>query len=158
MKTVLVLLAFLTNGVTTFGQTLTVNGYTFSSAQMAKLKILSGQTATSGRATTLRLPNGTAGYQNGGTNLIVWATKVYTTSAQGNTCQLGYGDTDVGINSASAPTNPVYLNADSTNIVGMTYNTPVNGVVTNFNIVANKYGVQYAVGNAVSCTFYAILD
>ena len=89
-------------------ETLTVNGVTL--VDLTNLIILGGAVTVSARYTTLRKMDGTAGYP-------VTAAKTFTVHAvdmHSNTstiltaAALLYGDTDVGLSSASAPTTPVF--------------------------------------------------
>lgn len=60
---------------------------------------------------TFRKTQGTAGYQvTTGKTLTIHAVQLIC-NAGGNytTGGLGYGDTDIGLNSAAAPTNPIYI-------------------------------------------------
>lgn len=97
--------------------TLTVGGRVFT--DLPNLIILYGKVVTGGRFTTLRRGNDTAGYQ-------VTAGKTFTIGAIWGTAEVAssqaainllYGNTDVGLDSASAPTTPIYLAGDATNVI-----------------------------------------
>lgn len=137
---------------------LQVGGYCFSQTEVTNLKILYGRVTTSGRATTLRLANGTAGYQVPGGNTL--RVKVVQTICDVTTCQvgLGYGDTDVGVNSASAPTTPIYVGGDSTPINVSATNMQYQGGYMDFGGVADKYMFMVATGSSVSVIVYAVLE
>lgn len=99
---------------------LTVGGVVFTDLSAA-LIVLYGSVATTTRYTTLRRTTATAGYQTtSGKTLTIRACKITYISLTGNpTINLLYGDTDVGLNSSSAPTNPVYLGGDSSSSCGV---------------------------------------
>lgn len=92
---------------------LTVGGRVFT--DLTSLIILYGEVSTATRYTTLRKQNGAAGYQvTAGKTLTISAMSLLYGGTVTNTTAVAllYGDTDVGINSAAAPTTPKYIGSD----------------------------------------------
>lgn len=132
--------------------TITVGGRVFT--DLTTLIYLEAYTATTARYTTYRKNNTSAGYQvTTGKTLSIYAIRVMTDSAAGSSAGsvLSYGDTDVGLNSAAAPTNVVYQFGDSTARIFLTTTGQTSGVFyespTLFTVPATKYAAQLAVGN-----------
>lgn len=79
---------------------------------LENLIVLYGQTGNINKFTTLRKDFATAGYQvTAGKTLYLLAARLVLLSASGSQehgLMLGYGDTDVGLGAAAAPTTPVY--------------------------------------------------
>lgn len=79
---------------------------------LENLIVLHMNMATISKFSTLRKDFAAAGYQvTAGKTLYLLAAKLCVASAagtQGQTMQIGYGDTDVGFTGAAAPTNPKY--------------------------------------------------
>jgi len=94
-------------------ETLTVNGVTL--VDLTNLIILGGAVATSNRYTTLRKMNSSSGYQvTAGKTFTVHAIDMHSNTTTIFThASLLYGDTDVGLDSASGPTSPVYPCGDA---------------------------------------------
>lgn len=130
---------------------LTVGGQVFT--DLTTLIVLYGSVATTTRYTTLRKPGATSGYQvTTGKTMTIRAAKInYITPTGSPTINFLYGDTDVGINSASAPTNPVYLGGDSSSSCGVLGGTSgaSSGPATYgesspfFPVVALKYSAMF---------------
>jgi hypothetical protein len=97
---------------------------------------------------TYRLMNGTAGYQvTALKELHIRAARILVTTNNG---LFGYGDTDVGLNSLSAPTNPVYSGGSSTgaNFNGSDTNWNTSEFPVFFNVPASKYPFSYTTGGS----------
>jgi len=130
--------------------TLTVGGRTFT--DLTNLIILYGLVSTAGRHTTLRLPNASSGYQvTSGKTFKIEAIFASTSSASAGPVMPFYGDTDVGLDSASAPTNPVYIGGNNNpQAIALAGNTSGNLVLSNpipgmnFSVPAGKYPCVYA--------------
>lgn len=124
--------------------TLTVGGRVFTDLQ--NLIILSGH-ANNTRNGTLRKPNGSAGYQiTAGKTYQIHAAKFWSSvlSTVNASVFLAQGDTDLGLDSASAITNPVYPFGQSTTTTGIFTTTNNTGIVVSeqdfrFNVAAGKY-------------------
>lgn len=93
---------------------LTIGGRVFT--DISNLIVLCGGPATAARFSTLRRPNGSAGYQiTAGKTFRIEAIVIFSgTAASIATYNLLYGDTDVGLDSAAAPTTPVYCGGGAT--------------------------------------------
>ena len=93
---------------------------------------------------TARQLNASAGYQVpvGKTFRVLAVRTLQTTLSQG--INTGYGDTDVGKNSGSAPTNSVWASGDK-DIIGMINSSQYGEYSwpTNFTIPAGKYPACY---------------
>lgn len=79
--------------------------------------IILGADATAGRWGTMRLCSGTAGYQVTTGKTLTISSVAANSPAGGGSSVYGtilYGNTDVGFQSASAPTSPVYMFGSST--------------------------------------------
>ena len=127
------------------GDSLRVGGYTFSNPK--NLKILFHYMGGGGtKYSTGRLGSGSAGYVvPTGFKLVIRAVKAeYNGSTVTNlSFTFGYGDTDVGLNSGSLPTSPVYFCGDSNMITGILggniASEVMNGAPINFEVPAGKY-------------------
>ncbi len=92
--------------------TLTIGERVFT--DLTNLKILKTYITTSARYSTYKNPDGTAYSVPANKTLKVKALAVRTSGpAIAIDAKLLYGDTDVGFNSAAAPTNPIYTLNDS---------------------------------------------
>jgi hypothetical protein len=133
---------------------LTVGGRVFT--DLTNLKILVGF-VNSTNNTTPRAPSASAGYQvTAGKTLDILAASCNIFSAGTATFQMGYADNDVGIGTATAKTNGVYMTGDSTN--GSFANNSVVGVqqsAIKFSVPATKYPFieSNAAGGGI-CTLY----
>lgn len=111
---------------------------------------------------TLRLPNGTAGYPvTTGKTLKLRAMSIREPNASNKIVQIGYGNTDVGFNSVSAPTTPVYCFGDSyasggvSQLVVTTAN--IKSAPIRFDVLATKYPFAESTGGcAVSAYGYEV--
>lgn len=94
--------------------TLTACGRVFT--DLTNLIILYGSVVTAGHWTTLRKAGATSGYTPSGSKAFktVCVTGACDTNSANCGMRLVYGDTDVGLDGASAPTNPKYIAGDST--------------------------------------------
>jgi hypothetical protein len=155
-----------------FNCALTVGARCYSSAELARFEsgttgvILYGNVPTDGRITTLRTSNTASGYQVGSGKTLTIKSVSYVGGAGGRVI-VGYGDTDVGLNSGSAPTNPVVVGGATTVSSGFSYlsgNTSAAGINTgaayiNFTAPQNKYPFIYAEGAGFSNVIvYAFID
>lgn len=131
---------------------LTLGGYTFSPEQLSGLIILHAQVNTAGRVSTLRKANATSGYQvTSGKTLHIKAVKIMNVSTTAlSVGHLGYGDTDVGFNSASPPTTPVWMAGESSvPMLGGTYaasDATANAHFVSFDVPATKYAFIFLTG------------
>lgn len=92
--------------------TLQVGNWVFT--DLTTLIVLHGAANTNAHWTTLRKSNASAGYQiTSGKTYTVNAVSMVTGAVGSSTTYFGYGDNDVGLNNASAPTNFVYIAGDS---------------------------------------------
>lgn len=89
-------------------QSLQVAGLIITNFVNFKVVGISSTSAGGTRYATARALGGTAGYQvPGGDQFRIVAARI--TGDSNPDWGIGYGDTDVGFNSASAPTTPVYI-------------------------------------------------
>lgn len=126
--------------------TLQIGGRIFT--DLSNLIVLTATVKTASRYTTLRKVGASAGYQVPvGKTFTAHAMRILGTgSAQMTTGILLYGDTDVGYDSASAPTNPIFPGGFSEvsavramiSIVNTTYYNSAE-VSNFFKIIAQKY-------------------
>jgi hypothetical protein len=89
--------------------TLTIGGRVFT--DLANLITLFAEGGSTNGFTTFRQPNASSGYTPSGSNSFLLAALYINPSAPSlpsTGIAYGYGDTDVGVSSASPPTNPVY--------------------------------------------------
>lgn len=142
--------------------TLTVANRVFT--DLTTLIILHGPVSTAGRWSGMRISNGTAARQTtSAKTLTMYALALVSAAATGNAvANVLYGDTDVGLNAAAAPTNPVYMAGTST-----TTDYPLQGaaaasgaylqkaeIACAFQVPASKYPtVQVASSNGVVNAF-----
>lgn len=93
---------------------LQVGGRVFT--DLTRLIILHGYTGGGATPyTSFRKPSGSAGYAPSGVTFNVLAAQLYTaTTAAASNPKLFYTDNDLGISSATAPTNQVYMTGSST--------------------------------------------
>jgi len=157
-------LAFGSSPVGTLGTipTLDIGGRIFT--DLTNLIVLQAQNTTTSHWGTFRKPNSTSGYQvtSGKTLHILGAqSSIIVDGGAGGNATVLYGDTDVGIDSASAPTNPIY--PYGTVAVSISGSIPLNlapGVYPqslNFDVPATKYPALYVpagTGQQVQITIY----
>lgn len=128
--------------------TITVGGKVFT--DLTNLKILHCFTSSTGGNGTFRLNGTSVGYQAGANGFQIQAVRAFTaTSGIDSSGQLLYSDNDVGFNSTTAFTNPVYSYgvagaADLLFKTGTIFETAVN-----FTIPNTKY-VSFAAPTATS--------
>jgi len=79
---------------------------------MDNLVTLYGNVEVAGQWTTLIDHNDTSGYQVSG-SLEIFCIRMYDSAAANLFFTIGYGDTDVGVGSGSAPTTPIYASGRS---------------------------------------------
>lgn len=137
--------------LTSFRPTLQVAGFTF--IDLTTLLALGAQYSGAGnRWSTWRRMNttGTSGYQTtNGKTLTVRAGRTAVQSTAIYPHSFMYGDTDVGSNSGSAPTNPKYQVGDSSFGVITTVATGwYEFVCFDFAAPSQKYGGFYNAGGA----------
>lgn len=134
---------------------MTICGVTLT---LSRVKVLYAKVNTATRFTTFREANGTAGYTPSGslTYKVYAMVALNPTGTVNNTPRLLYGDTDVGLNAAGAPTTPIYLAGDATNFVNTarawfsTANSPTMPaprdfcVPIDFTLPNGKYLAAYA--------------
>lgn len=135
---------------------------------VSSLIILGTYLVANGKA-TFRQPNGTSGYAvPGGQTLTIIGVQIH--AAVGSSAQLGlvYSDNDVGFNSTTAFTNPVYQFGDANfsffRNPGVTANGLAPGMpqsfATYFQVPTGKYpGINHtgAGGNSIHITIYGTL-
>jgi hypothetical protein len=148
-------------------KSLTIGGRTFVGDEVDNLLILNG-IAAAANATTLRKPNVSAGYQvPAGKKYTIYAIDVQNNHASSTTqVSVGYADNDIGLNSGSALTNPVYANTGTnSNFSGVT--GPHNGggfsgsgqtqaVINKFVVPAGKYPFCQANSGSFSVQLFGI--
>lgn len=141
---------------------LTVGGRTFT--DLSNLIYLHGRVATAARWATFRTENASAGRQTtSGKTLTIYACNIYSETASTTTGMvLLYGDTDVGMDAAAAPTNPVYLAGDSSLLAGgVLYGAATTGVMNHsesavaFQVPSLKYPAMKYDSTAAQGTCYA---
>jgi hypothetical protein len=119
---------------------ITVGGRVFT--DLTSLKVLSSGVITNPRC-TFRLPTGSAGYQvTAGTTLTVSAIRIVPSTTGLSVCTLAQTDNDVGLDSATAFTNPVYQGGSTTiwtHAISSTIPTAVEATATLFTVAAQKY-------------------
>ena len=138
---------------------LMVAGRTFT--DLTNLIVLNGICDNTNQYATLRLPNGTSGYQVPASRtlriLAVSATFSVVTGAAA--VSIGYGDTDVGFSAASAPTTPVSLsNGGRAMYVGAGALKPPYEMATNFTVPTGKYPYVSNSLSLGSITVYGYLE
>lgn len=146
-------------------QGLTVGGRHFTSTELANLIVLSGFISTASRYCVLRTPNSTSGYQvPNGKTLYMYVVACQTSTNAIGTGQPGYGDNDVGQDTATTPTNLVSLCGFTTSVnfsVGHV-NTSILAqnpgyTYMDFQVPQNKFPVMKAGQNNSSFTVYGLL-
>lgn len=118
-----------------------VGGQNFPRSLTGTMKILTGNTNTTNGFATLREVNATAGYQVPvGKNFRIVAVRLVTSDGTSYLLgSIGYGDTDVGMSAAAAPTNPVYQSGAQ---LASVLRAPADGMVeavTDFVVPTGKY-------------------
>jgi len=118
---------------------------------VSNLHVIGGYTATSGRNTTLRIPTSSSGYQVPASMkfkvMAIQASFPFSATSLGVDIQLGYADNDIGEDTTTALTNPVYtfgsqntqlFNAGGNSISGPNniYTRVIGGT---FEVPATKY-------------------
>ena len=133
--------------------TLVVGGREFTNLSSTTFVLLSGSTIAGGSYATLRLGSASSGYVvPTGKTLTIWAVSFFGTGTSEST--LGYASSDVGFNSVSAPSSPVYLyGANTAAFTGPASNT-IYQAPAFFQVPAGSYPfVSVQVSNA-SMTVY----
>jgi hypothetical protein len=130
-------------------QSITVGGRVMTPA--SNLFMLLCQQDSAAKYTTCRKPSDSAGYQvtTGKTFSIVAVTYNVLVAAAAGGMTLLYGDTDVGIDSASAPTNAVLPAGFTVGNVVVPFLSNTTGTfhtAYNFTVPALKYPAIYAIG------------
>lgn len=103
---------------------------------------------------TFRKANTASSYAPSAVTYVIKAVQIMNMDGSQNTfISLGYCDNDLGQDSATAPTNPVYWFTNSTtvcNIGPTTTNTPslVNQIPINFTVPAGKFPFYKGAGGA----------
>lgn len=98
---------------------LTIGGRVFT--DLTNLIILHGAVAAGQANCSLRKANGVAGYAvTAGKTLTIYACKGRSNTAANTKIILLYSDNDMGVDTATAPTNPVYIMGSTANY-GLTY-------------------------------------
>lgn len=126
--------------------TITVGGRVFTN--IADLIILATVNSTNLYG-TFRISSGSSGYQvTSGKTYTVYAIRLFSTTASAWVSQaVGYGDTDVGLNSGSPPTNNVQSFGTAIPSVAGTADAEAP---MKFAIPAQKY--PYIAGTGGTCT------
>jgi len=148
---------------------LSIGGRVFTAAEMARFQsgttgvILYGFTTTTNTWATLRTANGSTGYQvPSGKTLTVLAIRCgQFTTAQGYGPVPVYGDTDVGMSSGAAPTNPVYFAQSAATKFGPIMCNGTNGVLEStceFQVPQNKYVGVYSVGANFNVAYFCTIS
>lgn len=138
-----------------------LGSYNWFGSELSNVVILVGRVTTSGRCTTLRAVNG-----SGGTGYVVPAGKTLTIYQIAVICDVRtaqaavlYADTDVGVNSAAAGTNPVYAGADSTPInIASAQDGPQGNPLIKFQVPTGKYPAVVCTGTSVSVVAFGLLS
>jgi hypothetical protein len=114
--------------------------------------------------TSLRLANGTAGYQvPASRTLKIMAAKIVPCAATPTGQVVAtpcYSDNDVGMESSTAFTNPIYLGGDvgmGLATAGASDNYPEFGVVLDFDVPTGKYPGFQGGACVTSLIFYGYL-
>lgn len=111
--------------------------YTF--VDIASLIVIGISTGGNGFG-TLRAPNGTSGYPvTTAKTLKIYAADASELVAVGKPVGIGYGDTDVGDNSLSAPTTPIYMYGISNTALFILTANAEKAAPTRFDVPASKY-------------------
>ncbi len=141
-------------------ETLTIGGYVFTN--IAGLIVLASKGTTNGNCTLRKMnPPGSAGYAvTSGKTLTIYAISMLSNAAMTNS--LLYADNDVGLDTATSFTNPVYFGSGSATAVTMfvvpTSQTGINGPMQFapvFSVPATKYpAIVTNTGNTNSVTAY----
>lgn len=122
-------------------KSLTIGGRTFDAAEIAAGVWLYGPVTTASRYSTVREYTNTAGYVvPGGVSLTIHAMII--TSTAGSVLAggiVGYGDNDIGIDAAAAPTNPVWIPS------GASLNSFLGNVNTGGNFVQMAFPLKFVV-------------
>jgi len=132
----------------------TVGGYTFDwdPANNPNDICLWAQASdgTTNQYHTARDMNGTAGYQVPvGKTLKIIAVDLNNTAAYASQWSIGYGDTDVGLTSAAAPTNVILHNAGYQSVcVAAVVGTYGGRGGLSFSVPAGKYPLGQSAGSA----------
>lgn len=121
--------------------TLTIGGRVYT--DLTNLIILHGAVSISGNPTTFRKANGTAGYQAVNTLTISSVVFHCVTASAGVVGNLGYTDTDYGINNGGGVTGAFKYIADSATLPQIPFDsTTGNTTITsniNFTVATTKY-------------------
>jgi len=142
------------NSVQGFRQLLSVGGFVFNDPQ--NVLTLFGQCTTANYWATLRKDADGSGYQvPSGYKLRLRAARLNPNSvATSISTQILYGDTDVGFNSAAAPTTPVYCGASGMPVLTGIKSTPlVLEEALDFYVPSLKYPCAKLGDNTVVCFF-----
>lgn len=136
--------------------TVVVGGFTFD-INDPRLKILTGHMTTADNFSTLREGDGTPYEVPGGkkyTMLAIKAAQVLGT-AVGADVTVGYGDTNVDVNSGSAPTFPKYIGGDAQiGVLGLGSDDQRNQKEPFFFVVPAAKFPFVRNHNNVSCSFH----
>lgn len=151
-------------------KSLYIGGRLFDASEVQRFEsgttgvILYGQVGTDTRVSTLRRANVASGFQVPSTKTLTVKALLYSSGASAR-LTVGYGDTDVGNNSASAPTNPVTIGGSTTVSAPWAYvstntaNNPPAGIFIDFQVPQNKYPYVYAEGATfTSAIVYCFID
>lgn len=138
--------------------TLTIGGRVFT--DLTTIKMLYARQGGDVRS-SFRLANGTSGYAvTGGTTLTVYAVAIIPNDSSTIGFQLAYSDNDVGSDTNTAFTNPVYWMGASNALhqvaaVGSGMPEAVRSFALNFQVLAAKYpGLQISTAARFSMILY----
>jgi hypothetical protein len=94
-----------------------------------------------GNRSSMRKHNATAGYAPSGVAYRILAARIVgqNTAAQPGTGLISYGNTDLGINTASAIDTPIYVGGSSSIFLGPAGAGIDHGVALNFLVPAGKF-------------------
>lgn len=136
-----------------------VGGVTF--VDLNNMITLGAFSSSSGNYATFRQPNGTAGYAvTSAKTLKLYAMRLQSAATASQQSQLAYGDNDVGFNTSTVPTNPVYwIGSNSVDILETQTNSNQwsrDGELSiRFDIVATKYPFHKGNGTHLQvCTVF----
>ena len=132
----------------TFRETMTIGGRVFGDlANLIQLQAYNDSTGAQ-KFSTLRNGTASAGYQvTTGKTLKIGAVRFWILGGQAASryIQMGYGDTDVGLSGAAAPTNATYLSSGAGSSTQLPFNTAGNAqnpaieVAVRIDVPATKY-------------------
>lgn len=136
-------------------ETLTVGGFTFVSPRTSGLLVLYGKVHTNTNTTFRKIASGvTSGYAvTTGKTLTIYALKGINGATSAQNMELAQSDNDVGLDSATALTNPVYLGG-GTGDNGSLQFAATSGVITEYPVFFQVAALKYLSGAGTAATDY----